>query len=352
VYYFVLRHSDGAIGLLWTENLEASLLDNKREYGQVNLLGVMSEDEVYAEFVDRFGYIHLEEQYDWYQPIIDPSIYEFISEHAVLDDDRVKLSSRYKASEYTPIKQQALDAALRQQMSLVVQITKTWNHRKPYLYFDLNAGPGVNDDNELGSPMIFNRVAEEFIQKTRRFYYEAMLYEADHSTYLKLLTVLGNDARFAIKNTDHGSLLDELQRRRYQIPFNERKWIFGTIYADPSNATLPWDLLEEMNEVYPHVDVMINIACASYKRTISMAGYQTLADRLPRVKKHWIVRRPFGKHQWSILIGTNWDDYPAWREKNFYPWNDKGIGSNIFEKLVYTPDQLQAKYQPKLFELD
>lgn len=346
--YFAQRNKDDYITLDETKNLQQDLARLKSEFGNVDLLGVMPGDsQLIEELWLRFSVFKAEVEDVWLIP--HPELLDYINAVATTDDSSIKSSARYKSSPYTPIKQQALEAALRHQINLVVHITKKFNnYRHPYLYFDLNAGPGITEERQLGSPLIFKRIAEEYLREWRNFRFEGMLYEADRQTYLKLKSELKDDPRFIIEQSDHKSLNDWLIQRR-TIPFNQRKWVFGAVYADPSNATLPWELLEEMNDVYPRVDVMINIACASYKRTISMAGYQTLADRLPKIKDHWIVRRPFGKHQWSILIGSNWPDYPAWNEKEFYPWNDKGIGTDIFEKLVLTPEQIRAKYQPKLF---
>lgn len=82
------------------------------------------------------------------------------------------------------------------------------------------------------------------------FRYEANLYEADLQTYLKLMRVLGTDPRFKIKNEDHEGLWNELINKRGQAS-KQRDWTFGAVYADPSNATLPWELLELFNEIYP-----------------------------------------------------------------------------------------------------
>lgn len=347
--YFVQRHQDEYVTIGETENLQQVMLELERQFGKVELLGVMpGNSEMLDGLWQKFETYSFEQEHTWF--VASPEMFDYIDEVATTDDANLKSSARYKSSNYTPIKQQALEAALRHQINLVVHITKKFvNYRRPYLYFDLNAGPGLTEEQQPGSPLIFKRVAEEYMSNWSNFRFEAFLYEAELQTYSRLVSVLGSDPRFTIEHNDHKALNIWLDKSR-SIPFNRRKWVYGAVYADPSNASLPWELLEEMNDVYPHIDIMINIACASYKRTISMVGYQTLANRLPKIKDHWIVRRPFGKHQWSILIGSNWPDYPAWKEKEFYPWNDKGIGSDIFTKLVYTPDQIREQIQLKLWD--
>lgn len=346
--YFVQRKKDDAIYMATTTDLQRELSRLQYKYGEIDLLGVMpGDDTVLHDLWQRHGIYKLEGEDEWL--ICNPDVLDFIYRSATLEDDsHVKASARYRTSDYTPIKQQALRDALDQQINLIVNITKTWDRPKPYLYFDLNAGPGITEKGQPGSPVIFQRIAEKYSREWSNFRYQATLYEADLHIYKRLVEVLGQDHHFEIKNSDHESLRERLETDAKMIIGKKRDWVFGAVYADPSNAVLPWELLERLNEVYPRIDVMINIACASYKRTIATIGYQTLAERLPRIKKHWIVRKPFGKHQWSILIGSNWTNYPAWREKNFYPWDDNDVGSSIFEKLVYTPEQVQKRYQPQL----
>jgi hypothetical protein len=347
--YFVQKHNND-VSFGSTDDLQQTLFLLKSRFEDVELLGVMPGNELEAaQLRQRFAIYKVEGENEWFSS--PPELIDFIDENATVDQQIVRPSARYKASDYTPIKQQALHDALTQQMNLIVHITEKWNKARPYTFFDLNAGPGMTEDQQPGSPLIFRRIASEYMAQWPNFHFEATLYEADLQTYSKLVRVLGNDPRFIIKNENHDELRSELLKKR-DHPTKQDKWTFGAVYADPSNATLPWELLELFNHVYPRVDIMINIACASYKRTIAQAGYQTLADRLPTIKKHWIVRKPFGKHQWSILVGTNWEDYPAWRRKNFYPWNDQGVGTSIFEKLVYTPEQLQSKYNLPLFPTD
>lgn len=345
--YFIQRSSDDFIIFGHTDNIQETLFNLSVDINNESKLIGLIPDSVYSstEIKQKFTKLELDNNLNlWIKP--SNEIFEFLDEVATLDED-LKPSEQYKASEYTPIKQQALEAALTQQIDLVVTITGKWQNPKTYLYFDLNAGPGVTDTGHVGSPLVFRRIANEFSSIYPYFKYKARLYEIDPRMYTKLIRHIGADRNFRVENCSHEAI-GEVLKSALSKPFNQRKWVFGAIYLDPSNAQIPWELLEQANEVFPHIDIMINIACASYKRTIATEGYETLAEKLPRIKKHWIVRRPFGKHQWSILIGTNWENYPAWQEKDFYPWNDQSVGTAIFEKLVYTSGQLRNKRQPRL----
>ncbi len=342
--YFIQRESDECITIGNATNLQNTYTQLQSKFGNVKILGVQPGGEIeILTLYERFQHLRYENDTTWF--IESTELLDYIDETAAVYEDRsIDSSAQYKSSEYTPIKQQSLFNALNQQINLVVHITDKWDRVRPYLYFDLNAGPGITPDNHPGSPTIFRRVANAYAQNWPKFRFEARLYEADLQTYSKLVQNIGTDSRFTVIPDSHNALVAELDKRA-ELPENERKWVYGAIYADPSNADLPWALLAQANRIYPRVDVMINIACASYKRTIATAGYQTLAERLPHIKKQWLVRKPYGKHQWSILIGTNWPDYPAWEKKDFYRWNDNNIGQEIFDKLVLTPKQRRKRDQ-------
>lgn len=346
--YFIQRKSDGLVTFGLTSNLENTLSDIGSEYGDVQLLGVMNggEKELFEKWQD-WGIFHDEDEDDWVWDI--PEVLDWIKYNSATSISSLKSSAQYKMSDYTPIKQRSLDGALRQQLSIVAQITKRFNNPQSYQYYELHSGPGTTDSGNLGSPLIFQRIATRFWQQHTHFNFQATFFEADKTVVTKLKNALGQDPRIHIRNEDHKTFIDELDRIAHETSPKKRKWVFGTVYADPSNAELPWELLEKFNEVYPAIDIMINIACASYKRTISQVGYKTLAERLPRIKSRWIVRRPYGKHQWSILIGSNWKKYPAWEKFGFYPWKGSELGEYYFEILTLTKEQRSKARQKRLF---
>ncbi len=345
--YFIQR-ADEQITFGLTSDVEETKTRLSRQYGGLQVLGVMAGAEhEYEELIKKFATFKVFGTEEWYLSVTE--LHDFIDENATLEVTAVKPSARYKTSDYTPIKQQALSDALRQQINMIVHFTKSWQGVEPYLYLDLNAGPGISQDLQPGSPIIFDRIANDYMREWDNFRFHGYLYEPDVLTFANLKNTLGSNTRFTLFQESHEILLEQLKQPQRHFASTKPKGTYGTVYADPSNAALPWHLLEKLNQVYPRVDIMINIACASYKRTIASIGYQTLAQRLPRIKEHWIVRKPYGHHQWSILIGTNWKRYPSWKSKGFYPWNDGDIGTSIFEKLVYTPEQLQQKRQLPLW---
>ncbi len=49
------------------------------------------------------------------------------------------------------------------------------------------------------------------------------------------------------------------------VPDKIRRYQYGVVYSDPSNADPSFDALRYITTTYPRVDIIINLAAASYK---------------------------------------------------------------------------------------
>ena len=127
---------------------------------------------------------------------------------------------------------------------------------------------------------------------------------------------------------------------------------FGYVYVDPNDAKLPIKMLTDMfsRKPFNRIDLIVNIAAASVKRMIHNKNYDDISlDSLLQIKKKaWIVREPHAKHQWSLLVGTNWSDAPDWKKEGFYKLNTEK-GGKIWEALVKTKKQQKEELQPSIF---
>ncbi len=339
--YFIAYKNHGIIEIDEINNHQDRLDALKLQGIQGIVLGFIESSTRLSEIRSRFVHLQIPNQLNQFKQHDD--LEDYIEDHALTYDTNLQESERYKTSYATIRKQQSLRHALDLHMNLVVHI-ESFKKNSPYLYFDLHAGPGKSPDGYEGSPLIFTHLANKYSQAHSHFQYYAYLYEADPANYMQLKENLGDVSNIEVGH-DHRF---ELPQRLKQFQGSKTKYRYGVIYADPSNASLPWDILGQMNELFPRVDIMINMACTSHKRTIATADYDTLAELLPKVKKHWIVREPIGKHQWSILVGTNWVDYPSWGKKGFYRWDDGELGSHYFSKMAYTKNQIRDQRQPPL----
>ena len=345
--YFIEHKTLEIIEIDVIENLDERLATLKLQGIDADVLGFIEQSTRLDEIRNQFSSLQRPNQINLFRK--DATLEDYIEDHALTYDTALSESERYKTSYATLRKQQSFTHALDLHMNLVVHIPafKDSSSYQPYLYFDLHSGPGRSPEGDEGSPLIFQNLANKYTQAYPHFNYHARFYEAEPHNYIQLKKNLNDSPSIEIIRNDHRTELPKLLER-YQKS-KTKNYGYGVVYADPSNANLPWELLQEMKRLFPRVDIMINIACASYKRNISSDDYYTLAERLPKVKKYWIIRKPVGKHQWSILVGTNWDSYPDWKKKEFYKWDDGDIGSDYFSRIAYTKNQRRDQRQPRLF---
>lgn len=252
-------------------------------------------------------------------------------------------SSEYRSSSYTRVKQAHFSAFLDMQMDLV-EATIARNHwaSDTFLYIDLHSGYGRDlETGEDGSPLIFLKKAA-----ARSLKYEAIFYERDKAACDALKEAITPYPNCAAYNIDHNELINKMK------PFPKQ---YGLIYADPSDADIPADLLRVFNNKCPYVDILINVACTSIKRMIKSSSTQKRVERLneslDRIgKKAWLVRNSYYAHQWTMLVGSNWGGYPDYKRYGFYQ-TTSAKGGNILVKLIYTQeeiDEYNRKDQPRL----
>lgn len=248
----------------------------------------------------------------------------------------------FRTSEHTPSKQKSLKAALELHIKLFETIKASdlqrfpYHHWEPYCYIDLNAGRGQDEKGNDGSPLIFLELAKAY-----GLNYHAYLYEQDAIDALSLNQHIANRGflKAEVRCQDHHALLTETVTKGL--------WQYGIVYADPSNAAPSWEVLESIKLQSPRMDILVNLACASYKRKVKLPDYVHLHEHLFALKKLWFVREPIGKHQWSILFGTDWVRYPE-DQKNNYHSIESERGRELLDQIVYTHSERRANSQLSL----
>lgn len=223
-----------------------------------------------------------------------------------------------------------------------------WRNCNPYFWiYDLNAARSEYVDEETGERIIGSAVLGVTRARQHGLNYRAVLCElrednaADLQRHFVLdnkVTVLQGDNEITLPPTLPGYFGAER---------------FGYVYADPNDAKLPIDMLVDMfsRQSFNRTDLIVNIAAASLKRMIQKENYDDIAldSLLARVNKRtWLVREPHARHQWSLLVGTNWANAPEWEKAGFYRMDtDKGL--KVWRQLAKTKKQLMAELQPSIF---
>ena len=231
----------------------------------------------------------------------------------------------YATSINTPTKDAHFREILRTHLRIVKAITKRYAWADPrYHYWDLNAGPGIDDQRRVGSPL-------EFIAQTDEMEvdYRAYFFEKDEKVAARLEGFVGDKAQVFIG--DHHLTLPPL--------FHPKPNCYGLIYCDPSGNVPSFDLLGKFSERYKLVDILIYISSANIKRGL-MSPMNVCVKRLSEYmsliqKKHWIVRQPRDKHQWTFLLATNWTNFPVFESIGFHR-TDSEIGQEIMHRLNTT----------------
>lgn len=222
-----------------------------------------------------------------------------------------------QTSSVTPIKQAHFSQILGVHIKVCEAILA--RHRscswvpQEYLYVDTHSGDGrwrFKDETGLGSPLQFARMAT----MSRLPNVRMVCIDNDQ----KAVTALSNELRMgAIDESKmtahvwHGECaywLERIATMRNQ---------YGIVYSDPYVLLDfdPWIRFFDRPETR-RIDVLFNHPATSLKRCLHL-GKPMLCDAMARIKKrYWMVRRPEGHHQWTMILGTNWADFPKFNKIN------------------------------------
>lgn len=217
----------------------------------------------------------------------------------------------------------------------------------PYFWiYDLNAARSFYEDDEGN---LIKGSAVRGIEAAQRhgLNYRAILCELIPDNADDLIRYFGTDSRVTVLTGDNEKTLPPTLPHRFD---SER---FGYVYVDPNDARLPVEMLADMfkRKPFKRTDLIVNIAAASLKRMINHEYYDDIAldSLLDSVdKKTWLVREPHARHQWSLLVGTNWADAPEWKNAGFYRM-DTDKGKHIWRQLSRTKKQMQEEMQLGIF---
>jgi three-Cys-motif partner protein len=195
-----------------------------------------------------------------------------------------------------------------------------WRHHPKYVYFDLNAGPGIVGGH-VGSPLIFLRLATE-----RRMPFEAHFFEKDPASAaalkenIKLLALeIGPPpGRVFVATGDSNGLvataIDKLETRTDRT--------FGLVYTDPNNHQIPIKAITTLAEQakLQKIDFLFHVAGTAYKRVRGASGLDVQMSRDIRQagKKLLLIRDPIGAWQWTFALATNWVDMPPFKSIGFH----------------------------------
>lgn len=250
---------------------------------------------------------------------------------------KLKPSERYQHSPATCLKQQSLSDILHLHMRIVGHTLKkhTWA-KQGYFYLDLNAGPGIDPEGKPGSPLI---AIQSSIDMQMPF--SGTFCEADPPMLEKLRASLaGYNGAFRVVPYDNRTLDQHIKGDNRQ---------YGIAYCDPSNAAVPWDTLRWLSSAFRYQDILISLACASWKRQRNLPHYQPLKELLLSVKPIWLIREPVTQFQWVMLLGTGNPNIREWKNRGWYRF-DSEQGRDMFERATEIRSDIDRRNQRGLFD--
>jgi len=233
----------------------------------------------------------------------------------------------------TEVKQAHLRMLLDMHLRVCKTVIEKFKAKPYYCFYDINCGCGRDKDGNPGSPLIFLEVAEKHDCDYRALFLDKKKIFID-----SLIKEIGSDnLNVHIRHGEQESILPKYFPR-------DGKYRIGFLYTDP-NGIANFDLLSAASRQrgFDKLDILINCNAAAIKRYKGAFGGRKLIEHLREInKKYWVVREPVGCWQWSMLIGTQWMDFPKLRECGFYDISSKR-GMEIFDRLNLTHEELKCK---------
>lgn len=241
----------------------------------------------------------------------------------------------------TKTKQEHLKHIINTHISICEHIINknSWASRR-YLWIDMNAGKGAwdprPDDPQQepinGSPLVFLNAMMKRPTPFVAFFIDN--HKANCDTLRQFTDLFGNST--SVRNGDNKHELIEISNEL-------RRNHYGMVYSD-ENAMVPFDTLAKFSEKpqCQRVDILVHMPATTLKRVRSAYPdrHKQLQDEILGIKKkYWIVREPVSRHQWTFLIGTNWEAFPQFRRHGFHRLNSKD-GREVFLKLNHTQQEM------------
>ena len=241
-------------------------------------------------------------------------------------------------SAVTPAKHEHLQALLHMELQINRKyILRGW----PFVYIETHAGTGyywldgqpLEEGPQLGSPIEALLELDRnpiFRNKQARY---AALFVDQHRTYAKRLRTFIQRAelgRYGHCEIVSGQCQEALPAIARRVRIGSR----GLIFVDP-NGLPPQGIFDVFQQPQlARIDVALWIDLRTIRRVLAVKRWpdhfrgKEIGDRRPTAdliasipKQRWLVRRPFvrANSERTMVIGTNWTDFPIWTAGGYVP---------------------------------
>lgn len=237
-------------------------------------------------------------------------------------------------SDWTDTKNEVVRGIFTWLLTSSRSVMERYPHTYPdYRYFDMNAADGS------GSPRFFIDAACRLGVP-----YRALFIEQNRTQHAALLAAHSRNQFVDIRHGDHTTILPLACQQLVKKPY-------GLIYNDPCGIP-SFETLADVSGLpaIEHIDILINCPATAIKRARNAFKRTTyyLIEELDKIqKKRWLVRAPpkggtFARWQWTVLLGTNWDDVQNWRAQQVYRV-DSPEGQEVLRRLNLTNEERERE---------
>lgn len=208
-------------------------------------------------------------------------------------------------SDQTEFKERGLEAAFSINLRIFnAKIGSRFGDRYPYWHFDLNCGSGINEKiGCIGSPLAFLRAAES--TQVPRYFAGFCDINQTSLAALKGREGVANNQDCFLFHGDNAELVDAIPDI---IGAHERPHqAMGMVLSDPNGFAVPLEELAALSQACPKLDVAIHWN-TRIRRLYRGQGWEfvDIDEAIAMLgKSHWLIRKPMGAHQWTVLVGRN-----------------------------------------------
>jgi three-Cys-motif partner protein len=249
---------------------------------------------------------------------------------------------------YTGKKIEHFSKILGMHMAITREVIKKNQFRfeRIYHYFDLTAGQGKTPDGNQGSPLVFlDKVCElEF-----DIPFTANLIEHDPTNYTELVSSVSAHPLYGDNRQNINFYAGDYEIAVRSLFRTTRVNQLGLFFVDHTGTLPSFDTLSFVGQVRPRMEILIYLPATNVKRLYGKTS-KLLSDYLDDIgKSHWLIREPFkgDSHQWTFLLGSNWDKFPRYKSIKFYRL-DSDEGKRIFRQMNLSKEQRFEEDQPRL----